>query len=200
MTSASPSLLRAPRITDPAARRVAILVAQRDYLQWYDTARAVPAVDRSAFCALAGAAKALDQALQPFELPASPSHRRLIGRMQLAEGHRQGQEQYSKRLGELAELLGLIKAAASVEATTGAVPDREARVWLFLLADAWRQAFPRNSPSATPRGYLWRALDDLKTAGQLDVRVPGLTLKRLRTGLGEWLDVQALKGALGKGS
>ena len=197
MTSGSPVLLRAPRITDPEARRAAILVAQRDYLRWHDTAKTVPAVDRAAFRALASAAKDMDQALRPFDQQASSSHSLLIGRMQLAEGHCHGQAHYSRMVGELAELLGLIEAAVSVEATPGTVPARDARVWLFMVADAWRQAFPRELPSATPRGYLWRALDDLKTAGQLDVRVPGLTLKRLRTGLGEWLDLQALKGALG---
>ena len=197
MACASPSLLRAPRITDPEARRAAILVAQRDYLGWLDTCGAVPGVDRSKFRALARAARGMDQALHAFGVEASGDHCRLVAEMQLVQFHLQTQQHYRRLLGDLDELLGLIARAASAADTSGAVPDRDARVWLFLLADAWCQAFPRELPSATPRGRFWRALDDLQMARQLDKRVPELTLKMLRTGLSEWSRVQALKGALG---
>jgi len=193
VTSASPSLLRAPRITDPEARRAAILVAQRDYLQWIESpAGAVPAVDRSAFRALRGAAKAMNEALRAFHGPASSNHCRLVAQMQLAEGHRQGQGHYSSVLGAVPLLLGLIERAADAEDTDGAAPDLAARLWVFMAADAWCLSFPRALPSKSPGGQFWKALDQLQLNREIDRRVPLLTEALLKSGIEQWREAKGL--------
>lgn len=149
------------------------------------------AAERDAFNRLLNAASDLDAAMRAVEkVGAWP----LIAEfMQQAEGRRHAKQAYAIRWGDLAEMLGLIRAVARRKAGVGRLPDLRAHVWVAIAAESWNE-LTGTAPSAAEGGAFWTDLEAFQSAGACLAVVPRLSRKAVAAGLKAWLGGTSGKG------